>query len=525
MASDLGAQDGVPGEGVEDLMHGTGDSSEGGRVSFPDAAKAAKELVILSSLTASLTSVLLGYDVGVMAGAIVYIKADLQLSTLQAAVIVSSLNMVAAPGAVLAGSVSDFFGRKRAIGTACLIFIGGSLLKIMSTGFGVLLFGRIITGVGVGCGFQVSPVYIAEITPPNLRGMLTGLTDICINLGIVIGYLVAYIVAELANSDGEAWRIMLAISLFPPFVILAFLAALPESPRWLVAQGLTRDAYSVMQQITPPEEGSSEMEDVVKRQLEAMQASVEEETHSLSWGQVLCSPVPIVRRTVLLGLGLGIAQQISGSESVVYYSPSVLEAAGIDSTTEVLMANVAVGLAKLLGEIVGVGLTDHTGRRPLFLLSSTLVTISLFVITVCFWASANPLVTLLGLCSFMFVFSLGMGPLTFVAASEVLPLQCRGKGVSLTVFANRLLSGLIALSFPLLAEGFTVGGTFFFFFFLSCGTIKFYSACVPETRGKTLEAITRELELELSPLSPPRSPTVAQATDADVTSGSNPALL
>ncbi|CAN0282964.1 unnamed protein product, partial [Ectocarpus fasciculatus] len=141
-------------------------------------------IVYMSAFVSSLTSVLLGYDVGVISGAIKYIQEDFGLSTLQKAsakeptrgVIVSSLNLVAAGGALIAGSVSDTLGRKRSIAAACLVFITGSIIKIAAQSFGVLLLGRIVTGIGVGCGFVVAPVYIAEITPPHIRGRLTSLT-------------------------------------------------------------------------------------------------------------------------------------------------------------------------------------------------------------------------------------------------------------------------------------------------------------------------------------------------------------
>ncbi|CAN0059235.1 unnamed protein product, partial [Choristocarpus tenellus] len=110
----------------------------------------------------------------------------------------------------------------------------------------VLLFGRIVTGIGVGCGFVVAPVYIAEITPTSLRGRLTALTDISINVGIVLGYLVAFICAETLDTDSSRWRAMLGISLFPPFVILSSLAILPESPRWLLGKGKARKAFIVL---------------------------------------------------------------------------------------------------------------------------------------------------------------------------------------------------------------------------------------------------------------------------------------
>eukprot|EP00903_Cladosiphon_okamuranus_P008516 g8180.t1 len=449
-------------------------------------------IVYMSAFVSSLTSVLLGYDVGVISGAIKYIQADFDLSTLQKGVIVSSLNLVAAAGGLVAGTVSDTLGRKRSIAAACLVFITGSIIKIAAQSFGVLLLGRIVTGVGVGCGFVVAPVYIAEITPPHVRGRLTALTDISINMGIVIGYLVAFGVAETVDGDGGKWRTMLGISIVPPFIILSSLCLLPESPRWLLGKGREREAFSVLCTIVSTGE-------LAKRELAEMKAVAgEESSGKATWSELLFSTSPALRSTLILGLGLGIAQQASGSEAAVYYSPSVLDDAGLTSDSAQLGGNILVGLFKLGGEVLAYFLVDKTGRRPLFVTSSGMVTLFLVFLGISFSASGPAWMTLSGLCLFMWSFSLGMGALTFLVAAEIFPLRYRGRGVSLAVCVNRLTSGLVALAFPLLEQGFTAGGTFFLFTFLSVGTVWFYYTKVPETMDRTLEEISAGASKEVA---------------------------
>ncbi|CAM9113165.1 unnamed protein product [Ectocarpus sp. 13 AM-2016] len=450
-------------------------------------------IVYMSAFVSSLTSVLLGYDVGVISGAIKYIQEDFGLSTLQKAIIVSSLNLVAAGGGLIAGSVSDTLGRKRSIAAACLVFITGSIIKIAAQSFGVLLLGRIVTGIGVGCGFVVAPVYIAEITPPHIRGRLTSLTaDISINMGIVIGYLVAFGVASTVEDDSGKWRTMLGISIVPPFIILSSLCLLPESPRWLLGKGREIEAFAVLCTIVPTG-------DVAKRELAEMKTIAgEEDSVKSSWSELMCTASPALKSTVLLGLGLGIAQQASGSEAAVYYSPSVLSDAGLKSDSAELGGNILVGLFKLGGEVFAYFLVDRTGRRPLFIASSSLVTFFLVFLGLTFSASAPAWMTLSGLCLFMWSFSLGMGALTFLVAAEIFPLRYRGRGVSLTVCVNRLTSGLVALAFPLLERGFTAGGTFFLFSIFSVGTVWFYYTKIPETKDKTLEEISAGAAKETS---------------------------
>ncbi|CBN73775.1 mannitol transporter, putative [Ectocarpus siliculosus] len=424
-------------------------------------------VVYMSAFVSSLTSVLLGYDVGVISGAIKYIQEDFGLSTLQKGVIVSSLNLVAAGGGLVAGSVSDTLGRKRSIAAACLVFITGSIIKIAAQSFGVLLLGRIVTGIGVGCGFVVAPVYIAEITPPHIRGRLTSLT-------------------------GGKWRTMLGISIVPPFIILSSLCLLPESPRWLLGKGREVEAFAVLCTIVPTG-------DAAKRELAEMKTIAgEEDSAKSSWSELVCTTSPALKSTVLLGLGLGIAQQASGSEAAVYYSPSVLSDAGLTSDSAELGGNILVGLFKLGGEVFAYFLVDRTGRRPLFIASSSLVTFFLIFLSVTFSAAAPAWMTLSGLCLFMWSFSLGMGALTFLVAAEIFPLRYRGRGVSLTVCVNRLTSGLVALAFPLLERRFTAGGTFFLFSIFSVGTVWFYYTKIPETKDRTLEEISAGAAKETS---------------------------
>lgn len=443
-------------------------------------------VVYMAAFVSSLTSVLLGYDVGVISGAIKYIVLDFGLSTLQKGVIVSSLNLVAAGGGLIAGTVSDALGRKKSIAAACVVFITGSIIKIAANGFGMLLLGRIITGVGVGCGFVVAPVYIAEITPPRVRGRLTSLTDISINLGIVIGYLIAFICAETIDSTSGKWRMMLGISIVPPFIILSSLCLLPESPRWLLGRGREAEAFYVLCTIVSGAEDA-------KKELGEIKAVVGEEMdRRATWSELLSPTQPALRATVLLGLGLGIAQQASGSEAAVYYSPNILEDAGLYSDSEQLGGNILVGLFKLTGEVFAFFFVDRTGRRPLLLTSSGLVTFFLFILAIGFWVGAPSWITLGGLCVFMWSFSLGMGALTFLIAAEIFPLRHRGRGVALTVCVNRLTSGLVALAFPLVEKAITAGGIFFVFMMFSTATVWFYKTQVPETNGRTLEEISAE---------------------------------
>ncbi|CAM9206663.1 unnamed protein product [Ascophyllum nodosum] len=445
----------------------------------------------------SLTSVLLGYDVGVMSAAILDIEEDMSLSAFEAEVLVGSLNVIAAFGGLIAGKASDALGRKMAIALACAIFIAGAGIMTVAQTYFQLLVGRLLTGLGVGCGFVVAPVYITEITPPHIRGKLVALTDIMINIGILLGYVTGFACQELIPPVWLKWRIMLGIGIVPPAVIVICLTFLPESPRWLISRGRVEEGYKVLGRVIDDR-------DEVRETLAAILKSIQKhggetdgtENDEPGWMEVLWPSDRVVRAALFVGLGLGFWQQASGSEAAVYYSPHVLEATGMNSRGLLLAGTCMVGVFKLLGEVLAAVLIESYGRRPLFLVSSITSTITLFGIGLSFMCQWSALPTLVILCLFMFCFSIGLGPLTFVVAAEVFPMQVRGKAVSLVVFVNRLLSGLIATSFLSISNALTPGGAFFAFGGVSLMSVFFYYFCVPETRGKTLEQISDDLAAE-----------------------------
>eukprot|EP00638_Chattonella_subsalsa_P006603 CAMPEP_0117754464 /NCGR_PEP_ID=MMETSP0947-20121206/12847_1 /TAXON_ID=44440 /ORGANISM="Chattonella subsalsa, Strain CCMP2191" /LENGTH=387 /DNA_ID=CAMNT_0005573563 /DNA_START=102 /DNA_END=1262 /DNA_ORIENTATION=+ len=352
-----------------------------------------RTLVLLSAIISSLTSILLGYDVGVMSGAILYIKDDLDLTTTEEELVVGSLNLVAAFGGLVAGKAADMIGRKSAIGMACIIFIIGATIMTASTDFWILLIGRIITGLGVGCGFVISPVYISEITPPDMRGMLVSLTDISINFGIVLGYTSSYVIT-VAISDNWKWRLMLGIGIIPPILILLGLMVLPESPRWLVQKGRKQEGMMVLAKISPSPEVAAES-------LTSIEDAIHGENQEATWREVLFPKGKLLQRVIWIVLGLGFWQQASGSESVVYYTPTVLEEAGLTSETQLLGGTIAVGLFKLGGEVVAAFLVEKYGRRMLLMTSVILQTVSLFAIAAVLNYLDSSALDLITMCSFM----------------------------------------------------------------------------------------------------------------------------
>lgn len=454
------------------------------------AHRKSRRLVYLCGFVASLTSILLGYDVGVMSVARKYVDMQLSLTSVQSEVIMGSLNLVAALGGLIAGKTADRFGRNRAIALACLIFLTGSACMTLAWNFRVLLVGRIITGLGVGCGFVIAPVYIAEITPPEIRGLMVSLTDVCINVGIVLGSVVGFF-CELTIADDDAkWRVMLGLGTIPPVIILSFLRCLPESPRWLLLQDRVPEARHVLKRIVGHEQEA-------ERELVAIEEAIQMERDvTTDWSEVLCPRHRAILLPVLMGLALGFFQQSSGSEAAVYYSPQILAEAGMSSTAHQSLGNIAICLCKFAGEIVAMLSMDRVGRKPLFVSSALGSGFFLVLAGASFQYSLPPSLLMTSLCLFMAFFSVGMGAITFVVASEIFPLPVRGKAMALAVFVNRLLSGIVALTFLSLVDAVTYANTFYLFAVISFISTIFYAGFLPETMGKTLEEISILFEKE-----------------------------
>ncbi|CAL9064633.1 unnamed protein product [Musa banksii] len=204
------------------------------------SARGAKTYAFACAIIASIISILMGYDTGVMSGAMLFMKEDLNIQDEQVEVLAGIMNICALVGSLTAGRLSDWIGRRYTIVVASIIFFVGAVLMGLGLNYGMLFSGRCIAGVGVGYALMVAPVYSAEISSPSSRGFLTSLPEICISAGILLGYVSNYFLRHLPLKYG--WRLMLGVAAVPSVMLAVGILAMPESPRWLVMQGRLRDA-------------------------------------------------------------------------------------------------------------------------------------------------------------------------------------------------------------------------------------------------------------------------------------------
>ncbi|XP_022889518.1 polyol transporter 5-like isoform X2 [Olea europaea var. sylvestris] len=453
------------------------------------------------TILASMTSILLGYDTGVMSGATIYIQEELKISDVQIEILVGTINLYALFGAAVAGRTSDWIGRRYTIIFAAAIFFAGALLMGFANGYALLMVGRFVAGIGVGYAMMIAPVYSAEVSPTSSRGSLTSFPEVFINAGVLLGYVANYAFSKLPLNLG--WRFMLGVGALPSVFLAIGVLAMPESPRWLIMQGRLGDAKKVLDKTSDSLE-ESQMRLVDIKEAAGLPLDCDDDVVSVPrrshgedvWKELFLHPSPTVQHILLVGIGIHFFQQASGIDSVVLYSPKIFEKAGIKNDDEKLLVTIAVGVSKTIFILVTTFLVDKIGRRVLLLSSCGGMIISLLGLAIGLTVidqSNNQKVTwAIALCVLMTLscvafFSMGMGPIAWVYSSEIFPLRLRAQGCGLGVAMNRFMSGVLLMSFISLYKSITIGGAFFLFAGIAIVAWIFFYTLLPETQGRTLE--------------------------------------
>ncbi|KAL6856187.1 hypothetical protein ACP4OV_018989 [Aristida adscensionis] len=461
----------------------------------------------ICAILPTMACVILGYDFGVMSGAALYIKKDLEITDVQLEILIGILNVYSLFGSFAAGRTSDWIGRRYTVIFAAVTFFAGSLIMGFAVNYAMLMAGRFVAGVGMGYAIMVSPVYTAEISPAAARGLLTSFTDLFINVGILLGYVSNYAFARLPLR--LSWRVMLGIGAVPSALLGLTVAGMPESPRWLVMKGRLADARAVLEKaLDTPEEAAERLADIkeaagIPKDLDGDVVTVPKNKGSDEtqvWKELILSPSPAMRRILVAMLGVQFFQQASGIDSVVLYSPRVFRSAGITDDDRLLGTTCAVGGTKTLFILAATFLVDRVGRRPLLLCSKGGMIVSLVGLGAGLtvvgdhpdekvpWAIALCIVSTL---AYVASFSVGLGPIASTYTTEILPLRVRALGFAVGVACNRVTSGVISMTFLSLSKAITIGGSFFLYAGIGVLGWVFYYTFLPETRGRTLEEMGR----------------------------------
>lgn len=454
------------------------------------------------AIVASMVSIVSGYDTGVMSGAMIFIQEDLGISDTQQEVLAGILNLCALVGSLTAGRCSDYIGRRYTIFLASVLFIIGAILMGYGPNYTILMIGRCICGIGVGFALMVAPVYSAEISSAHSRGLLASLPELCIGIGIFLGYLSDYFLGKYLSLK-LGWRLMLAIAAIPSFALAYGILTMPESPRWLVMQGQLGKAKKVLFQVSnTTQEAELRFNDI--KLAAGLDENCNDEIVKLPqkshqgegvWKELILRPTPAVRWMLIASVGIHFFEHATGIEAVMLYSHKIFKKAGIKSKENLLLATIGVGLTKIIFLVLALFLIDKVGRRRLLQVSTAGMIIGLtalgFSLTMVEHANEEVLwaLTLSIIATYFYVafFNIGLAPVTWLYGSEIFPLKLRAQGVSIGVAVNRSMNAAVSMSFISIYKALTIGGAFFMFAGISVIAWVFFYFLVPETKGKTLE--------------------------------------
>ncbi|KAI3794876.1 hypothetical protein L1987_37516 [Smallanthus sonchifolius] len=445
------------------------------------------KFVLGLTVIAGIGGLLFGYDTGVISGALLYIRDDFeavdQSSVLQETIVSMAL-LGAIIGAAAGGWLNDVQGRKSATLIADVIFALGSLVMAAAPDPYVLIFGRLLVGLGVGIASVTAPMYIAEASPSEIRGGLVSTNVLMITGGQFLSYLVNLGFTQVRGT----WRWMLGIAAVP--AILQFsLMFLPESPRWLYKNRSSSEAIATLSKIYDP--------DRLKDELEQLSAALEEERRgrsSVRYKDVF--RIKEIRLAFVAGAGLQAFQQFTGINTVMYYSPTIVQMAGFGSNRLALQLSLIVALMNAAGTVVGIYLIDHVGRRKLALSSLTGVILSLVLLSTAFFLESSGhtnigWVAVLGLVLYISSFAPGMGPVPWTVNSEIYPESYRGICGGMSATVNWVSNLIVAQSFLSVADAVGTGMTFLILAVIAVLAVAFVLVFVPETKGLTFEEVEK----------------------------------
>ena len=430
------------------------------------------------TLVASAGGFLFGFDFVIISGALSFLDNDFHLSAAMKGLAVSSAVFGAILGPFSGLWFADTLGRKKTMMiSACFFMVStiGSALAATIWGF---VFWRFLGGIGVGLAMMTSPIYIAELAPPHLRGSLVNVNQ----LSNVIGINLAVIVSYLFSFDGWGWRWMFASQAVPVILLIFGLLLIPESPRWLTAKNRIAEALTILTKINGKEKAQKELKEI---QNELTQES----------GRFTDLFMPGTKVALIIGVVLMIFSQINGVNVTMLYAPSILATVGISVGSNAILSSIPIFIVILICTIISFKLIDHFSRRGLLMTSVIFMALSHVIMAINLQQHWPPLFTLIPMLLGTGAFTIGFAPLSWIIASEIFPNKIRSKAMGVVCVFLYGSSFITVQFFPILMEWFTyhynsVAGMYWIFALICMACVLFSWKMVPETKGLTLEKIS-----------------------------------
>ncbi|MFD1671796.1 sugar porter family MFS transporter [Agrilactobacillus yilanensis] len=437
----------------------------------------------------SFGGILFGYDIGVMTGALPFLQVDwnLQNNATITGWITSAVMFGAIFGGALAGQLSDKLGRRKMILISALVFVAGSILSAASPHDGqiYLIIVRMFLGLAVGAASALVPAYMSEMAPARLRGSLSGINQTMIVSGMLLSYIVDFLLKELPEQT--AWRLMLGLAAVPAIILFFGVLRLPESPRFLVRTGHADEARKVLTYIRKDDSQiDSELADIQETSKEETQAANTSSWHTLFTGKY--------RYLVIAGVGVAAFQQFQGANAIFYYIPLIVEKATGNAASSALLWPIIQGIILVIGSLVYIGIAEKFNRRSLLMFGGTIMGLSFILPAIInmILPNANPMMIVVFLSLYVAMYSFTWAPLTWVLVGEIFPLAIRGRASGLASSFNWIGSFLVGLLFPIMTASMPQEAVFAIFGIICLLGVVFIRTRVPETRGKTLEEIEEQ---------------------------------
>ena len=446
--------------------------------------------ISIITLIAALGGFLFGFDMAVVSGIIEPVKQQFALSSAQEGLFVSSALLGCIVGVAFSGRLADRIGRKKVLFVASVLFLASAIGFAFSEAYGVLIFFRIMAGMGVGVASNVSPLYISEVAPSHKRGRLVTFYQLAITIGILSAYISNLFLQRNAvsfsgHSSGlihwlfvdHVWRGMFIVGLIPALAFALLLLAVPESPRWLVQFGRIEQAFGILKKINREEIAHTEL------------AAIKEMAQQAKGGFKELTRLPL-RKLLTLAMVLTALSQFSGINGVIFYGPTIMKSAGI-VTGDALLYQVILGAANMLFTFIAILKVDSWGRRPLYLVGSLAAAFALALTGFCFKANITGWPMLSCIMLFLLFFAFSLGPLKFVISTEIFPTHIRGTALSICIMTMWVSDWFVNLLFPVMRDSLGIGVTFFIFSFFCILSFFYAKRNLFETKGKSLEEIEK----------------------------------
>jgi len=510
--------------------------------------------IVSIALIVALGGLLMGFDASVISGVVKFIEPEFNLSSLELGWSVASLTLTATLAMMLAGPLSDKLGRRTVLRYAAILYAISAIGSALAPTFIWLVVARMIGGFGVGASLILAPMYIAEISPPALRGRMVSFNQLNIVIGISLAFFTNYLILQLGKSDAEwalalkfdehNWRWMLGLETLPAVLYFLGLFFVPRSPRWCIMHGEMKEAFKTISRLTS--------EEVAKQQIKDITLAIDSEANEEK-GNFLDLFDPSMRLVLTIGIVVAILQQITGINSVFFYAPLIFEQSGLGTDAAFVQA-ILVGLVNLGFTILAMMFIDKLGRKPLLSFGVAGIAIAMFLLSYGFQSATftlqesaistlpegvrsfewneivgntyesegefqsavesiigpelftenktelvnssiqmNTMLILFAILGFVASFAISIGPVMWVLFSELFPNRIRGIAISFVGLINSAVSFLVQWIFPWELEVLGSSITFLIYGVFAAIGLVFIVKVIPETKGKSLEELEEEL--------------------------------